>query len=673
MKRLLLLAAIAALAPFGAWAQTAQDLVKGSGDTSDVLNYGMGYNLQRHSPISIINKGNVGRLVAKWNYSYDDNRAEESQPLVYQGVLYVTTNSATMALDAKTGKQIWKTKVEYPPETPRIVCCGIINRGAALYDGKVFRTTLDANVIALDAKTGKELWRQKAADIKEGYSMTVAPLVADGVVITGISGAEFGTRDFLDGWDPATGQHKWRTYTVPAAGEPGSETWPGDTWQHGGGSTWITGSFDPELHTVYWGVGNPGPFNAGIRKGDNLYTCAVIALDPQSGKVKWHFQFSPNNPFDYDSVAEMVLADVKIGGKPTKVLMDANRNGFLYVLDRTNGKLLAANPYIEKVNWASGVDLKTGRPIENAGIRYDQTGKPTRMLPGALGAHSWQAMAFNPKTGLVYIPAQEVPMTFIPVKDFKPASMGWNIGVATNNPRDVRGYLLAWDPLNQKEVWRANYLGPWNGGVLTTAGNLVIQGNAAGYLSAYRADTGEKLWSMSAQTAVMAAPVSYEIDGEQYIAVLAGWGGGYPLMQGRDSGKSGNERNVSRMLVFKLGGSATLPQLEPRQLVLNPPADIADAPTLATGGAFFGRFCSVCHGENAVGGGVVPDLRASSFLGNDFFYEIVLNGAMKDNGMASFKSILDHQKAESIRAYLIHRANEDKRTESASQDVHAGE
>ena len=227
----------------------------------------------------------------------------------------------------------------------------------------MFRTTLDANVIALDAKTGKELWRQKAADIKEGYSMTVAPLVADGVVMTGISGAEFGTRGFIDGWDPATGKHLWRTYTVPSPDEPGGDTWQGDTWKLGGGSTWITGSYDPELNTVYWGIGNPGPFNSAVRPGDNLYTCSVLALDPKTGKIKWHFQFSPNNPFDYDSVAEMVLADMNIEGKPTKVLMDANRNGFFYVLDRTNGKLLAANPYV-KVNWATGIDMKTGRPIE---------------------------------------------------------------------------------------------------------------------------------------------------------------------------------------------------------------------------------------------------------------------------------------------------------------------
>ncbi|MDU6750972.1 MAG: PQQ-dependent dehydrogenase, methanol/ethanol family, partial [Bradyrhizobium sp.] len=343
--------------------QSADQLVKGATDTANVLNYGMGYNLQRFSPLTQINKDNAKNLVPVWNYSFADDRSEESQPLVYQGVLYVTTHNATMAVDAKTGKQIWKSKIDYPAETPRVVCCGIINRGAALFDGKVFRTTLDANVIALDAKTGKELWRQKAADIKEGYSMTVAPLVADGVVITGISGAEFGTRGFIDGWDPATGKHLWRTHTVPTPDEPGGDTWKGDTWKLGGGSTWITGSYDPEQNTVFWGVGNPGPFNAAVRPGDNLYTCSVLALDPKTGKMKWHFQFSPNNPFDYDAVAEMVLADMNVEGKPTKVLMNANRNGFFYVLDRSNGKLLAANPYV-KVNWASSIDLKTGKPVE---------------------------------------------------------------------------------------------------------------------------------------------------------------------------------------------------------------------------------------------------------------------------------------------------------------------
>ena len=361
MKRLITVGVAACLAT-AAHAQTAQELSKS--DPGYVLNYGMDYGQQRYSALAKINAENVKHLVPAWNLSYDDNRAEESQPLVYQGVLYVTTNSATIAVDAKTGKQLWKTKVEYPPETPRVVCCGIINRGAALYEGKIIRGTLDAKLVALDAKTGKQFWKSDVAEMKAGYTMTGAPQIADGVIMTGISGAEFGTRDFIDGWDPADGKHLWRTYTVPLANEKGGDTWPGDTAKTGGGSTWITGSFDPELHTVYWGIGNPGPFNAAGRKGDNLYTCSVLALDPKTGAIKWHYQFSPNNPFDYDSVAEMILSTIDVKGKPTKVLIDANRNGFIYVLDRTNGKLIAANPYV-KVNWASGIDMTTGRPDRN--------------------------------------------------------------------------------------------------------------------------------------------------------------------------------------------------------------------------------------------------------------------------------------------------------------------
>ena len=402
MRQLLLGAVIAALAPLGAYAQTAADLAKGQNDTQNILNYGMGYDLQRYSKLTKINKDNVKKLVPVWNYSFDDNRAEESQPLVYNGVIYVTTHAATMAIDAKTGKQIWKTKVEYPAEVPRIVCCGIINRGAALFDGKVFRTTLDAQVQALDGKTGKEIWKTKAAEYKEGYSMTVAPLVADGIVIVGMSGAEFGTRGFIDGYDAQTGKRVWRTYSVPMPGEPGGDTWPGDTAKLGGGSTWITGSYDPETNTVFWGIGNPGPFNAAVRKGDNLYTDSILALDAKTGKIKWHYQFSPNDPFDYDSVAEMVLATINIEGKPTKVVMDANRNGFFYVLDRATGKLLAANQYIAKLNWATGIDLKTGRPIETELTKKARAGEQVLVQPSLLGGKNWEPMSFDPVKNVAY-------------------------------------------------------------------------------------------------------------------------------------------------------------------------------------------------------------------------------------------------------------------------------
>ena len=535
MKRSIGLAAgLVILTSLGASAQTTDQLVKGATDTSNVLNYGMGYNLQRFSPLTQINKDNAKNLVPVWNYSFADDRSEESQPLVYQGVLYVTTHAATMAVDAKTGKQIWKTKVEYPPETPRIVCCGIINRGAALFDGKVFRTTLDANVIALDAKTGKELWRQKAADIKEGYSMTVAPLVADGVVLTGISGAEFGTRGFIDGWDPATGKHLWRTHTIPSPDEPGGDTWKGDTWKLGGGSTWITGSYDPELNTVYWGIGNPGPFNSAVRPGDNLYTCAVLALDPKTGKIKWHYQFSPNNPFDYDSVAEMVLADMNVEGKPTKVLMDANRNGFFYVLDRTNGKLLTANPYV-KVNWATGIDLKTGKPIETDVTKDAREGKKVTVFPSILGGKNWEPMSFNPQTGIAYANTlafgghyKTEPVTY--------KAGEWYLGMDLTDLWEwgdgPRGHLKAIDPLTGKTKWEAPSDIPRFSGVLSTAGGVVFSGQLTGEFEAFDADSGKKLWQFQTGSGIEGQPVTWQQDGVQYVAVASGYGGVYSLFSG---------------------------------------------------------------------------------------------------------------------------------------------
>ncbi|MBR0795936.1 methanol/ethanol family PQQ-dependent dehydrogenase [Bradyrhizobium jicamae] len=534
MKRIALAASLVILASYGASAQTTEQLVKGATDTSNVLNYGMGYNLQRFSTLNQINRDTIKNLVPVWNYSLNDDRSEESQPLVYQGVIYVTTNSATIAIDAKTGKQIWKTKVEYPPETPRIVCCGIINRGAALYDGKVFRTTLDANVIALDAKTGKELWRQKAADIKEGYSMTVAPLVADGVVITGISGAEFGTRGFIDGWDPATGKQLWRTFSIPSPDEPGGDTWKGDTWKLGGGSTWITGSYDAELNTVYWGIGNPGPFNAAVRPGDNLYTCSVLALDPKTGKIKWHYQFSPNNPFDYDSVAEMVLADMNVEGKPTKVLMDANRNGFFYVLDRTNGKLLAANPYV-KVNWASGIDMKTGRPIDTDVVKDARDGKKVTVYPSILGGKNWEPMSYNPQTGLAYANT----LAFGGKYKAEPATYKqgeWYLGMDLTDPWEwgdgPRGHLKAIDPMTGKAKWEAASDIPRFSGVLSTAGGVVFTGALTGEFEAFDADSGKKLWQFQTGSGIEGQPVTWQQDGVQYVAVTSGYGGVYSLFSG---------------------------------------------------------------------------------------------------------------------------------------------
>jgi alcohol dehydrogenase (cytochrome c) len=541
MKRLLIAAAMAALVPLGAQAQTADELAKGNSNTGGVLNYGMGYNLQRYSPLDQINKATVKKLVPVWNYSYDDSHSEESQPLVYNGVVYVTTNSATIAVDVKTGREIWKTKVEYPPEVPRIVCCGIINRGAALYDGKVFRTTLDANVIALDAKTGKEAWKSNAIDFKDGYAMTVAPLVADGVVITGVSGAEYGTRLFLDGWDSATGKHLWRTYTIPGPGEPGHDTWPGDTWKFGGGSAWITGSFDPQLHTVYWGIGNPGPFNAGIRKGDNLYTDSVLALDPQTGKIKWYYQFTPNDPFDYDSVAEMVLADIKIGDKPAKVVMDANRNGFFYVIDRTNGKLLAANAYV-KVNWATGVDLKTGRPIETDIIKKARAGEKVQVWPSIWGGKNWEPMAFDPIRGQAFVNTLNMGTNYKAIpQDYKAGELYLGVDFAADFwewPKGPRGILKSINPVTGKAKWEATSELPRFSGVLATKGGVVFAGQLTGLFEAFDADTGKQLWHFQTGSGIEGQPITWKQDGVQYVAVSSGIGGVYSLYSGDERLKS---------------------------------------------------------------------------------------------------------------------------------------
>jgi alcohol dehydrogenase (cytochrome c)/quinohemoprotein ethanol dehydrogenase len=642
-------------------------------DPANWMSYGRTYSEQRFSPLSKITSDNAKQLGLAWFADLDTNRGQQATPLVIDGVMYVSTAwSLVKAYDAATGKLLWS----YDPQVPRELgvkgCCDVVNRGVAAWKGKIYVGAFDGRLVALDAKTGKPAWSVLTGDHKN-LTITGAPRVVKGRVIIGMSGGEYGIRGYISAYDADTGKLAWRFYTVP--GDPSkpfenkamamaAKTWSGEWWKlGGGGTTWDAISYDPDLNLVYFGAGNGIEWARNYRtksKGDNLFTSSIVALNADTGEYVWHYQATPGEEWDFDAVQQLMLADLTIDGRPRQVIMQANKNGFFYVLDRRDGKLISATTFVP-VNWASGVDPKTGRPIENPGIRYDQTGKPVNMMPGALGGHSWQPMAYNPKTGLVYIPAQEIGMEFTPVEGLPTSPLGWNVAVATTNTPGTKGYLIAWDPVRRKEVWRSTYVGPWNGGTLTTAGNLVMQGDASGGFNAYRADTGEKLWSTPAQSAVMAGPMTYEVNGEQYIAVMSGWGGGFPLMQGKEAAKSGNLRNVSRVLAFKVGGTATLPDLPPQpQLVLNPPPSTAAAATVAKGTGLYGQYCSVCHGENAIGGGVVPDLRASTFLGNDFFYEIVLNGAMKDAGMAAFKPVLDQKDAAAIRAYLIKRANEDK-------------
>jgi alcohol dehydrogenase (cytochrome c)/quinohemoprotein ethanol dehydrogenase len=646
-------------------------------DPANWLSYGRTYSEQRFSPLSKITTDNAKQLGLAWFADLDTNRGQQATPLVIDGVMYVSTAwSMVKAYDAATGKLLWS----YDPQVPRELgvkgCCDVVNRGVAAWKGKIYVGTFDGRLVALDAKTGKPAWSVVTGDHKN-LTITGAPRVVKGRVIIGMSGGEYGIRGYISAYDAETGKLAWRFYTVPGdpskpfenkAMEMAAKTWSGEWWKlGGGGTTWDAISYDPDLNLVYFGAGNGIEWARNYRtasKGDNLFTSSIVALNADTGEYVWHYQATPGEEWDFDAVQQLILADLTIDGRPRKVIMQANKNGFFYVLDRRDGKLISATNFVP-VNWASGVDPKTGRPIENPGIRYDLTGKPANMMPGALGGHSWQPMAYNPKTGLVYIPAQEIGLEFTPVEGLATSPLGWNVAVATTNTPGTKGYLIAWDPVRRKEVWRASYLGPWNGGTLTTAGNLVVQGDASGSFNAYRADTGEKLWSTPAQSAVMAGPMTYEVNGEQYIAVMSGWGGAFPLFQGKEAAKSGNLRNVSRVLAFKVGGTATLPALPPQpQLALNPPPATAAAATVAKGTGLYAQYCSVCHGENAIGGGVVPDLRASTFLGNDFFYEIVLNGAMKDAGMASFKPVLDQKDAAAIRDYLIKRANEDKAASS---------
>jgi alcohol dehydrogenase (cytochrome c) len=533
MLALLLSAAIPAMAN----AQTADELKNDANTPGDVLTYGMGYAQHRYSPLTQINRQNVKRLVPAWAYSMSDNRGLEAQALVKDGVIFLTDHEKTVAVDALTGKEVWKAVIEYPPETTRVVCCGIVNRGAALFDGKLYRTTLDAHVIALDIKTGKEVWRTKSSDPKDGYSMTVAPLVANAVVIAGVSGAEFGVRGYLEGYDPQTGKQMWRTYTIPEKGEPGSETWAGDSEKTGGGSTWVTGSYDPELDLVFWGIGNPAPWNPLNRKGDNLHTNSIVAFHPKDGKPVWFYQMTPNDPFDYDGVNELIHADLTIDGTPRKVIMQANRNGFLYVLERATGKLLAANNFV-KVNWADRIDMKTGRPVWSEATKtIIAEGGKFLIYPAVAGGKNWAPMSFNPTTGLLYVNTLDFGMNYetLPAEqaaNLKAGQPHYGVKFPGAYDADKRGYLRAIDPLTGKAKWEVPFQSPNIAGTMVTAGGLVFTGQLTGEFFAADVDTGKIMWQFQTPSGVVGQPITWEKDGKQYITVTSGIGGVYALKSG---------------------------------------------------------------------------------------------------------------------------------------------
>jgi quinohemoprotein ethanol dehydrogenase len=659
-------------------------LINADREAGNWMTHGRTYDEQRFSPLKQITDKNVSQLGLAWYYDLDTDRGQESTPLVIDGAMYFSTAwSKVFAMNAATGARLWSYDPKVPPEWAVNACCDVVNRGVAAWKGKLFLGTLDGRLVALDAATGRPAWETLTIDRNFRYTITGAPRVVKGKVIIGNGGAEMGVRGYVSAYDAETGQMVWRFYTVP--GDPSTpferpilekaaKTWTGQWWQYGGGGTvWDSIVYDPELDLLYIGVGNGGPWNQRIRSphgGDNLFLSSIVALKPDTGEYVWHYQETPGEMWDFTANQQIIIANIKVDGQPRKVLLHAPKNGLFYVIDRATGALISARPYTY-INWASGVDMKTGRPIETPIARYPGA-NPTPLVPGPMGAHSWQPMSYSPLTGLVYIPVNDAGFKYKSPEHFAEKSLAPNYGVdvvAAGMPQDpqikrailnsVKGKLVAWDPVQQKQAWAVERPGPWNGGTLSTAGNLVFEGTASGNFEAYRADNGEKLWSFAAQTGVMAGPVTYTVNGEQYVAVVVGWGGVFPLATGEVSFKSGRVRNISRMLVFKIGGQAALPALpEAEEPKLDPPASTASLTTIRQGEQLFQRYCGGCHGDVAISGGVTPDLRYSNTLRNHQWFSIVLGGMLKSNGMVSFAREISPPDAAAIREYVIFRANQ---------------
>ncbi|MGR8948817.1 MAG: PQQ-dependent dehydrogenase, methanol/ethanol family [Gammaproteobacteria bacterium] len=506
------------------------DLENDANEPNNVLTYGMGYNAQRFSSLSQINKTNINKLVPVWSLALESQRGEVGQPMVFDGVMYVANADWTVAIDAVTGIQLWRTPTYFNPDAAIAACCGVSNRGVALYNGLVIRGTIDAHLVALEQKTGKQVWKTKIADWKESYTITSAPLIANGVLITGMSGADFGTRGFIDGYDPMTGERLWRRHTTAGPDEPGGDTWKiKGAYKTGGASTWITGSFDPELDLVYWGTGNTGPWNPNFRGGDSLYAASVLALRPTTGEIAWYYQFTPNDMFDYDAVGEFILANLEINGKQRRVILQLNKNGFVYVLDRASGELLKANPYA-KINWASHVDLKTGRPVETAVAASLRAGNNEILWPSFRGAKNWAHAAFNPHTGLLYANTIHLSSSYR-ISDPGPVKLGkWWIGATEfkfhYKKGTVHGHMEAIDPLTGKAKWSVPVQDRYHlSSMLATAAGLLFTGTHTREFIALDADTGDQLWEFRLSSGVNASPITWAYRNKQYVTVLSGLGG----------------------------------------------------------------------------------------------------------------------------------------------------
>jgi quinohemoprotein ethanol dehydrogenase len=646
-------------------------------DPASWLSHGRTWSEERYSPLDQIHEGNVRKLAPAWVYATGETRGHEATPLVADGVMYTTLPwSIVVALDARTGKERWRFDPAVPKAWGRHACCDVVNRGVALYRGRVYVGTLDGRLVALDAKTGERVWETLTVDRSRPYTITGAPRAAEGLVFIGNGGAEFGVRGYVSAYHAETGELAWRFYTVPGPPdqpreqpelERAAETWSADsTWESGlGGTVWDSLAYDPAIGLLYVGVGNASPYDRRVRSpggGDNLFLASILALRAATGELVWHYQTTPGENWDYTATQQMILTELELGGRTRRVLMQAPKNGFFYVLDRSTGELLSAEPYAT-ATWASHVDLATGRPVETGRGEWHES--PAMVVPGIAGAHNWHSMAWSPKTKLVYIPTQEMayPYHADPGYRYQPGRMN----VAEDFPALARLFdgfersirfceatsLTAWDPVAGEPVWKITHRSEVSGGALATAGNLVFKASGDGTLGAYRATDGGKLWEAPIGIGVMAAPISYRAGGEQHVAVSVGIGGSAGLNL-----TEFDYQNAGYVIAWKLGGGARLPTVAKR-----PPGRVLVAPTdapperVAAGQALYAQHCFRCHGMGTKSGGLLPDLRFSSNATHARWNDIVLGGVRADRGMASFADVLDEESALAIQAYVIAQAH----------------
>lgn len=661
-----------------------QAIIQADNNQEDWLTYGGNYAETRYRTLDQINKTNLNELGLAWAVDLGTKRGIQATPLVVDGIMFLTGPwSIVYAIDVRSGKRLWTFDPELEGNSALVACCGVINRGLAIYKGDLFLGVLDGRLMSIDAATGEKNWEINTVyDETRTYSITGAPRIADGKVLIGNGGAEFDTRGYVTAYDTSTGEEVWRFFTVPGnPAEPfehpdleeAAKTWTGEWWKQGGGGTaWDAITYDPELNQVYIGVGNGTHWNRKIRSpegGDNLYLSSIVAVDASDGSYKWHYQTTPGDTWDYTATQHIVQADIEIDGQIRQVLMQAPKNGFFYVIDRTNGEYISAEPFVY-MNWATGID-DAGRPIEAEGARYDD-GRMHWLTPGSHGGHNWTPMSYDKDKQMMYIPTanQSGPYADMPFDYDEMGGAGSGLGANISMgakiyyppvidpkaplPSTSSGALIAWDPIQQKKLWSVDQLFHYNGGVVSTSAGLVMQGDAEGMFYIRDADTGEELWKYDVRSGVIAAPITYMVDGEQYITIAVGWGGSQGM-----SGNVAPRVHPGTVYTFKLGGEAAalekLPPVEKQYATLG-----TDAPPVNIGEGFnlYMQYCMGCHMNPGTGGGAIPDLTMSSHNIFDNYEQIVLEGILETEGMPNLGEYISKEELADIRSFVLHHAQQ---------------